>query len=202
MPAHRVVGDEARRRGAGIVDDRDRDLGFVCDFRRGGVVAAGMGDHQVGAFRRKLAQRRAHVAVTEALGRNHLEPHGLADRPGRIDALLVPAVVGALLRHQHRDRVDLLRLCAGDDCGQADRYERRQRHSVQLRCHHVFSPLWAPAQALAASARDVFELGASAIPMLCAPRRHCRRRAARSLILPLRRASTAVNSRCGRRKSG
>ena len=103
MAAQRVVGDEARLVGVGRIDDRHRHVLLGADFRRRGVVAAGMGDHQAGAVIGQFAQRRAHVAIAEAGRRHELEAVFLGHRLGRIDALLVPAEVGRLLRRQDGD---------------------------------------------------------------------------------------------------
>ena len=57
MSAQRVVGDQVGLQAIRRVDDGHRDARFGGDLGCGGVVAAGMGDHQVGALGGEFAQR-------------------------------------------------------------------------------------------------------------------------------------------------
>ena len=117
MAAQRVVGHKTlfeTRRG---VDDGDRNLHFLGDFRRRRVVAGSVGDHQAGAVAGQFAQRRANVAVAEALGDDDLDAGRFGRGLGRIDALLVPAVIGAFFRSQDGDGLHLGGIGAAQDEG-------------------------------------------------------------------------------------
>ena len=109
MAAQRVIGQNAELAGAGTVDDGDRHVGFGADLGSGGVVAARMGDEQVGAVLGKLAQGRPHVAVAKVLRDEHLDALLSASRLRGVDALLVPTEVGSLLGRENGDGLDFSR---------------------------------------------------------------------------------------------
>ena len=106
VAAQRVIRLDAGLAGARTVDDGDRHVGFGADLGSGGIVAARMGDEQVGAVLGKLAQSWPHVAVAEVLGDQHLDALLGASRLRGIDALLVPTEVGSLLGRQNGDGLD------------------------------------------------------------------------------------------------
>ena len=91
----------------GVVPDELRDAGLRGDVGSGRVVAGGLGDDELGAAGgRELAQDRRDVLIAGAVGDLDLDPEVAGDLLGRLDRLLVPAVVGALLRRHDRELRD------------------------------------------------------------------------------------------------
>ena len=66
-----------------------------------------MGDDQAGAVIGQLAGLGMHIAIAEAGRRHELQPVFLGHRLGGVEALLVPAVVGRILRCHDRELLDL-----------------------------------------------------------------------------------------------
>jgi hypothetical protein len=95
------VGDEVSGRVVRLVVRDDGNLRLLGDLGRSGVVAAGLRDDEVGSSVDELAEDRAHVLVTGAVGDLDLSADRFGGLASALDALLVPAVVVRLRERVH-----------------------------------------------------------------------------------------------------
>ena len=129
------VGDEPLLHGAGLCVPHDHGhLELLRDRRSGLVVAGRMRDDQARALLGQTLEVRLDVLVARPRGVEHRGPGGRRRLLRADEALLVPAVVGRLLRRREPDLRHLVGACCapGHDYERGDRNEQKAREAAPL----------------------------------------------------------------------